>query len=277
MEGVAVDPRSGIAAIAIGVPPQLALLELATGRVVRRVALPGTARHVQLGAPGGPFVVPVETADAVLLVDPRTGAVRREPAGDHPHDAAMAGPRIFAGDEFGSTLSVLRAGRTVGTVPVDVQPGGVAVVGDQIAVISVRAYTVELYPSGEDRPAGGGAQSAGLGPSHVVAGAGGRLTIADTRGRALMIYDTVPRLRFRARVPVPGAPYGLAADPSRGRVWVTLSDTNQLLELTDDGRRPRVLRRLPTVRQPNSVGVDTRTGRVVVASRTDATVQLIDP
>jgi len=33
----------------------------------------------------------------------------------------------------------------------------------------------------------------------------------------------------------------------------------------------------PAVRQPNTVAVDSATGRVFVASRTDGTVQLIDP
>jgi DNA-binding beta-propeller fold protein YncE len=34
---------------------------------------------------------------------------------------------------------------------------------------------------------------------------------------------------------------------------------------------------LPTVRQPNTVAVDSATGRIFVAGRTDGTVQLIDP
>jgi DNA-binding beta-propeller fold protein YncE len=44
-------------------------------------------------------------------------------------------------------------------------------------------------------------------------------------------------------------------------------------ELTDR----RVLRTFPTVRQPNSVAVDPRTGRVFVASRKDGVLQLFDP
>jgi DNA-binding beta-propeller fold protein YncE len=73
-----------------------------------------------------------------------------------------------------------------------------------------------------------------------------------------------------------GAPLGIAADAGRDRVWVTLTATNQLVEI-EASERPRRLRTLPTVRQPNSVAVDERTGRVVVASATDDALQLLDP
>jgi len=38
-----------------------------------------------------------------------------------------------------------------------------------------------------------------------------------------------------------------------------------------------VTQRFATVRQPNTVAVDPATGRVFVASRTDGTLQLLDP
>ena len=54
---------------------------------------------------------------------------------------------------------------------------------------------------------------------------------------------------------------------------MTLTARNEVAELTDH----RVLRRFPTVRQPNSVAVDPRSGRVFVASRKDGTLQFFDP
>jgi DNA-binding beta-propeller fold protein YncE len=57
---------------------------------------------------------------------------------------------------------------------------------------------------------------------------------------------------------------------------VALSARNALVELTL-GSRPRRRRTLPTVRQPNSVAVDPRTGRVLVASARDDALQLVDP
>jgi hypothetical protein len=54
---------------------------------------------------------------------------------------------------------------------------------------------------------------------------------------------------------------------------VTLTERNQVAEVTPE----RVRRTFPTVRQPNSVAVDRRSGRVFVASRTEGTLQFFDP
>jgi len=264
-EGIAVDGRTGTAAIATAAG--LTLVDAATGAVRREVALPAPARHLSFA--GGRFLVPLEDADQLAEVTP-TGRVRLTPAGGHPHDAAGAGGDIFVGDEFGGTLSVLRAGKLVRQVPVDVQPGGVAVTGDYVAVVSVRAYTLELLR--RDTLARLGAQNAGYGPSHVVAGEDGRLYVADTRGDGISIFETEPRLKFVARLPLAGSPYGLAI--AGDRLWVTLTARNLLAEVSL-GARPRVLRTLPTVRQPNSVAVDPRTRRVLVASRSDGTLQIL--
>lgn len=275
-EGVAVDPRTHLAAVAVQSPAALVLVDTRSGRVVRRVRLPGTARHVALMAPGGPFLAPAETANKLVEVS-TDGHTRTTAVGDHPHDATSVGDRIFTADEFGSTLTVVRDGRVRGTVAVDVQPGGVAAVDGKVASVSVRAYTVELYPGDRDEPRGEGAQSAGLGPSHVVTGPDGRLAIADTRGQALVVYDTRPRLRFRARVALGGTPVGIAADPGRGVVWAALSERNRVVPVDLRPKKPTIGKPVKTARDPFSVGVDTATGRLAIASRSDGTLQLVDP
>ncbi len=273
-EGVAVDPVTGLAAVATERPRGVALIDARTGAVRRRVGLPAAARHIQLAKPGGPFLVALEDADALALVDPGTGRARVRPAGSHPHDAAWLDGRAYVGDEFGSTLSEVAATGPPRAVATDAQPGGVVAVGGKIGVVSVRAYTLELYDPRTLR--GEGSQSVGLGPSHAVADAGGRVYITDTRGGALTVFATRPRLKWIARISLPGSPYGLAVDPRRGRVWVTLTARNEVVEVAA-GDRPRELGRRPTVRQPNTVAVDPRTGRLLIASRSDGTVELIDP
>jgi len=276
-EGVAVDVQSRTAAVAVRKPNRLLLIDSATGAVRREVALPGTARHVSVAGPGGPFLVGAESADALVEVDPRSGAKRVTAVGDFPHDATAVGERIFTADEFGSTMSVVRDGRRVGQVPVDAQPGNVVAVGDRVAVISVRAYTVELYDATSDEPRGLGSQSAGLGPSHAVPGPDGQLVIGDTRGRALMVYDTEPQLRFRARVELDGTPVGLAADPDRGRVWVALSERNQAVPVDLRGEQPELGPPVATVRNPFSLAVEPATGRLLIASQSEGTLQLVTP
>jgi DNA-binding beta-propeller fold protein YncE len=273
-EGLAADPSTGLLAVALQEPAQLALLDGRTGAVRERARLPAAPRHLELARPGGPVLVPAEEADALVTVSLPGGEVTRSPTGDHPHDAAALGARTFTADEFGSTVTALQGGREIAQAPVDAQPGGIAAVGDRLAVISVRAYTVELLDARTLR--GGGSQSAGLGPTHVAVDGEDRVWITDTRGDALIVFATRPRLKWLARVPLPGSPYGLDVDERRGRVWVTLTARNELVEL-DASERPRRRRTLPTVRQPNSVAVDERSGRVAVASATDDAVQLIDP
>jgi len=275
-QGVAIDPTSHIAGIAVDDPPRLVLVDTRSGRKLREVSLPSRARHVSLAATGGPFLVPCEETDQLVEVDPRGGELRVTKVGDNPHDATAIGDRRYTANEFASTMTVVRDGRVRGTVPVDAQPGGIAAADGKLFVNAVRAYTIEQY-SGGDRPSGGGSQSSGLGPSHVVAGAEGRIAIGDTRGQALVVYDTRPGLRFRARVPLGGTAEGLAADPGRGTVWVTLSERAKAVPVDLRPAKPVVGRSVPTARNPLSVAVDTATGRLAIASKADGTLQLVDP
>lgn len=273
-EGVVVDPASGRLAVALQKRAQLVLLDAASGAPIVRVRLPAAPRHLELTRPGGRVLVPAEESDTLVAVDVRTGDSTATRVGDHPHDVAFVRGRSYTADEFGSTLTEVVRGRRLRQVPVDAQPGSVLGVGDQVGIVSVRAYTFELFGTATLR--GGGSQSAGVGPTHAVADADGRVYITDTRGDALTVFATRPRLKWLSRVALRGSPYGIALDERRGRLWVTLSARNELVQLSL-GERPRRQRTLATIRQPNSVAVDPRTGRVIVPSAADDAVQLIDP
>jgi DNA-binding beta-propeller fold protein YncE len=274
-EGVVVDPSSGRVAVALRHPDRLALVDGRSGRVLRRVGLPGAARHLALAAPAGPVLVPAETAGRLLAVDPRSAAVVANlPAGAHPHDAATAGGAWFAGDEGGNAVSVVRDGRPAGSFPVATQPGGVIRLAGAVAVVSVRERRLELYDSRTLRRIG--SAPAGVGPTHGICLPEGPCLVLDTKGGAVLVYTLRPHLEPTRRLYLPGGPYGIALDLSRRRVWVTLPGLNQLVELPAHGR-PHVLRRFHTVRQPDSVAVDEHTGRVFVTGRTAGVVETIDP
>lgn len=275
-EGVAVDPVTHRVAVALRDPPALALVDGRTGRVERRVALPGAPRHLGLERPGGPFVVPAETADRLLLVRPGGAVTLDVSTGRYPHDAAAAGGRVFVGDERGDATTVLEGARRVATLRGAIQPGGLAAArgGRAVAVVSVRERVVELYDARTLRRLG--RASAGVGPTHVVSDGRERLYVTDTAGDALLVFALRPRLRLARRVSLPGSPYGIALDAARRRLWVTLTARNAVAELPAHGR-PHPLRRLPTVRQPDSVAVDPATGRVFVTGRDAGVLQLLDP
>lgn len=274
-EGIAADPRTGLVAVARKDEPVLTLVDGGSGEVRRRVRLPAGARHLEIAEPGGPVLVPAEEADALVQVSLPAGRLLSTTAvGDFPHDAVALGGRLFTADEYGSTVTAIDGRERVGRAPVDAQPGNIVAVGDRLAVISVRAYTLTLLDPRTLR--GDGSQFAGSGPTHAAADGDGRIYVTDTRGDALSVFATRPRLKFVGRVPLGGAPLGLEVDRRRDRVWVTLTATNELVELTA-GDVPRRLRSLPTVRQPNGLAVDERTGRVYVASAAADALQIVQP
>jgi len=117
---------------------------------------------------------------------------------------------------------------------------------------------------------------AGVGPTNVACAPVGFCYVADTRGDALLVYALHPRLALVRRVYLRGAPYALAIDQRRQRLYVTLTQRNEVVELPAHGR-PHPLRSWPTVRGPEGVGVDPRTGRVAVTGAADGVRQLLSP
>lgn len=270
-EGLAYDPVTGLLAVGLTNPDRLALVDGDSGRTIRRLRLPESPRHLSLAAPGGPVLVPAERADALVEVSLPGGRLRTTRVGRFPHDATRARGRLFVGDELGNTLSVVDRGRLVAMLPTPRQPGGVAASRDgrHVGVVAVRERALEVFDSRTLRSEG--TVHIGIGPTHI-AGGGERFFVVDTRGGSLLEMRLNP-LRKHRRTYLGGAPYGIALDRERHRFWVTLTDRNEVVELTSR----RSLRRFPTVRQPNSVAVDPVSGRVFVASRKDGTLQFFDP
>jgi sugar lactone lactonase YvrE len=276
-EGLAVDARDGILAAGIRQPAGVALVDVATGRERRVIRLPGAPRHLELAGPAGPLLAPLEDADRLAQITLPGGAVTAETmVGRHPHDAAAAGSLTFVGNEYASTVSLVRDGRQIRVEPGPLQPGGVAADGSFVLVVGVRGRRVEAYSAGGRIL---GTARAGVGPTHVQAGPGSLFYVADTEGGAVLIFRvsaTGPHQAGTTRTE-PGRPYGIAADRRRGLVYVTLTAANRLESFRICGGGLVPDQTWPTVRQPNSVAVDEATGRVFVAGRDDSQLELIDP
>ena len=120
-----------------------------------------------------------------------------------------------------------------------------------------------------------GSTPAGAGPTHLVADKHGRMIAADTRGDAVRVFSTEPRQL--AEVAQPGGPYGITYDPTRDRLWVSSSGTNEVIGYDMAEPTPREVSRVPTVQNPYTVGVDAQTGRLFIAGVTDGVVQIVDP
>jgi len=274
-EGVVFDPVSRLLFAGLRNPGRLAAIDPASGKTLRLLPLPASPRHLGL-APGGEVLVPAEDADTVIEVSPDGRLERSVRVGSHPHDAAAAAGRVFVSNEFGDSVSVVQGARVIETLDAPTQPGGVAAAGDRwIAVVAVRDRVLAVYDAkGLERV---GETDAGDGPTHAIALPGDSVLVADTDGGALLRYRLGPAPKLVGRTEVGGAPYGLAFDARRGLIWATLTARNRVEVLRVAGARLRPLRSYPTVRQPNSVAVDPRTGAAFVASRSSNSIERIPP
>ena len=293
-EGIAAAPRLGLVAVAVRDPDRIALIATRTGRLVREIRIAGPARHLALE--GGDTLLVPEAPIGRLLELPLTPIVPRyrgaishhdsapstPMAGAHslrtgalPHDAAALDGRVFVADEFGHAISAFAGTRPLPGVRGVTQPRGLAPVGGRVALIDVGADTVTLVNPRTLRVLA--RVSAGTGLTHDVAGPDDRLYVTDTRGGALYVLATRPRLHVIDRLTLPDRPYGIAADPAEGTIWVTETGANRLVELDARSARPRILASFPTVRQPNTVAVNPDGGEVYVAGADAGVVQELRP
>lgn len=280
-EGIVVG-ASGIAAVAVRKPDAVQLVDAVTGAARQSVPMRGAARHLGLAAPDGPVLVPLESSNQLweLSFDGRASAAV-EGVGRQPHDAAQtAGGTIVVTNELGGGVVFLRDAAVVGSLPPGpAQPGGVAAVGNYAAVADVRGNGVWVYDgtSRELRAHG----PVGVKLTHAAALYGDFAVFADTDGGAVVIERVDPQLSQVASIDAPGKPYGLAYDAMRQRMYVTLTASNRMRVVdVSDASRPRILGDVPTVRQPNSVAVDPRSGTVMVTGSApggDSGLQIIPP
>ncbi|SDU83299.1 DNA-binding beta-propeller fold protein YncE [Microlunatus sagamiharensis] len=276
-EGIVADATTRRVVVAVRGPDELVLLDPTTLAVRGRTPLPGSLRHLQLAAAGGPVLVPDESSTSLLRVALPSGRVlSRTPTGAMPHDANQApNGTVLVADEAGATLTAIRDDRVVATFTDVTQPGGIAHVGDVFGVVDVGENTITFDDAATLQPLT--ELSAGDGPTHVVADKHGRLVVVDTRGGALLLYSAPPQAAQVARVALPGQPYGVAYDARRDELWVTVTASNELVRLDLSGDQPRETARYPTVQQPNTVAVDETTGRVFVTGTTPGLLQVVDP
>ena len=274
-EGLAADPVSHTFAVATRDPSRLDLVDARSGHVRRSVPLPGAPRHLAFDRAVSAFVVPAETAGRVLAVTPAGHVTVDVGVGDHPHDAAAIGGRVFVGNERGNSVSVVEGGKRPGASPSPPSPAGWLWRTAARRWRSCRSANASWSSTTHARSDGSPAPppaSARRTSSARQAGC----TSPTPRGARCWSSPRARKLELVRRVFLPGGPYGMALDPVRHRLWVTLTARNEVVSLPANGR-PRPLVRLPTVRQPDSVTVDGALGIVAVSGRDAGVLQLIGP
>lgn len=274
VSAIAVDEKTSTLVVAVSQPPSLRLYDLNAlasapvnmplyGRVARLTVTPG---RVEIAEPDQGVVQQLTLPDR-KLTETKTG-------GKPVSSIGYGADRLVAmGDA--KDIRVLPAtgpARTIGGQlysaddVVDTGDGVVALDRLRTAVFSV---DVAAGTVGEGLRAGDGAANA-------VADSYGRVLVTDARAGALIAFSASP-LVMRQRYPVAGGAYGIAYDAKRSLAWVTLTGRNEVAGFDVRGGEPVEKYRFPTVRQPDSVGVDDQSGRVIVGSAAGEGTQVIQP
>jgi DNA-binding beta-propeller fold protein YncE len=222
-------------------------------------------------------VAPLERADEVMLIDPATGELieRFRDLPNGPHDAAVhPSGRISVTDEHGSGLYVLdpRSG-DVQRLDSSRQPGGVAPVGELAVSVDVTGQGVRVFDVAQLEQVA--QQEIGTRLTHAVRLDEDRVAIADTDGDRLIVVSVTPQIEDVIELQVEGEPYGLAFDAERSRLYVTLTDRNEMLVFDTDRLDDGPVGTVPTVGQANTVAVQPGSGLVVVAGRAQGALQVL--
>ncbi|WP_223838520.1 YncE family protein [Saccharopolyspora pogona] len=251
--------------------PNLTLIDTRTN-TQRTVTLPSAP--ATLRAERGQLLAALPDANTITRVDLRTAIAQPTPVPGGPVDAIdLDGNRTAIILRDTATVTVLQNGNPTATTEKFQGPAQLLPTRDGSVVVLDR-LTTALTPIDTTTGTKGAGLRAGQGATNAVTDRYGRILAIDTRGQELLAFSTDP-LIMKQRYPVPGAPYGLAYDPTRDLAWVTLTATNELVGYDIAGGEPQERHRLPTITQPNAVAVDPDTGDIYIASANGAGYQVV--
>ncbi|WP_278262363.1 hypothetical protein [Nocardia sp. AG03] len=237
----------------------LTLIDPAAATTARTVTLPAAGVSLAQGKEGE---VLIAAPGRVLRVDVSTGAVTETPVdGDVRSVQTRSDGTLVVGTADGTVRVLAADGTVTRTVTGLVSADAIALTGDDITVLDRRQTAVVSVRD----DALGLMLRAGDGAANLVTDPHGRIIVSDTDGGELLVYSAGP-LVLRQRFPVPSSPYALAYDPRSDTVWVTRTQTNEVVGYDLSTGIGVEVGRFPTLRQPDAVTVDERTGDLYVAS-----------
>ncbi|CAM2875686.1 lipoprotein [Prescottella defluvii] len=237
------------------------LLLQTEGTEPREITLDGTAAQITL-ASDGRVLAPMD--GRVQIVDIASGeAASTAVDGDARSAAFLPDGRLAVGLSSGRVQVIAGTGGTTETISGLASVDALAVTGEDLSALDRRQTSLTQIDL-EDAELGL-ALRAGEGATQLITDRHGRILVTDTTGNELLVFTTDP-LIMRQRYPVANAPYAIAYDDRTDLVWVTLTASNKVVGYDLSTGIPVEKARYDTVRQPNSVAVDTVGGNLVVGS-----------
>jgi outer membrane murein-binding lipoprotein Lpp len=224
-------------------------------------------------AAGKPGEVLVTVDNAVVRVDVKTGTTSEVKVDGMPQTVArLADDRLAVGFADGKTSIIDpnsgSAQQITGLVSVD----ALAVTGESLSALDRRQTSLTDLDLEDGKT--GLALRAGDGATNLATDHFGRILVTDTTDGELLVFTSAP-LVLRQRYPVGSSPYAVVYDDRAEIAWVTLTGSNEVVGFDLATGIPVEVKRYPTVRQPNSVAVDSSTGTLFVGSATGDGLQRI--
>lgn len=271
VDALAQAPGTDVVAALVDEGTRLLLVSAAADSEPRPVPLPRTAVTV-LPGPDGQLLAPA--AGAVLRVDVDSGEVTEVPVdGAAQAVAVLPDGRWAVGSEDG-TVRVLdpESGTVDSTITGLVSADVLVAAGDGVAALDRHQTSVTELNIDDARLRI--ALRAGDGATQMITDPFGRVVVTDTEDDELLVY-TLDALVLRQRYPTGPGVYGVAYDEARDLVWVTLTGTNEVVGYDLSTGIPREKQRFATVRQPDSVSVDSDDAVLMIGSATGDGLQRI--
>lgn len=186
--------------------------------------------------------------------------------------AVLADGRFAAGDDRGLVHIIDPAtteSHTVeGLTSVD------ALASTEHGVAALDRHQTSLTQIEVDSGSLGLALRAGTGAARVATDEFGRILVTDAAGGELLVYSS-DDLLLRQRFPVGAQPWAVTYDDKSDVVWVSTPDVNEVVGYTLDTGIPVESGRFSTVKQPDSIAVDSSTGDLFVGSASGGGLQRI--
>ncbi|WP_225732178.1 MULTISPECIES: hypothetical protein [unclassified Nocardia] len=237
---------------------------------VRTVALPAKGASLAQGTPGQ---ILVAAPNRILRVDVATASIGEVAVdGDARSVLRQGDGSLLVGTADGKVRTIDMDNKVRQTISGLASADALAAAGDKVAVLDRRQSSLTQVELGKGRL--GLALRAGDGATNLIGDTQGRLIVTDTADGELLVYTPGP-LVLRQRFPVRSSPYALAYDQRSDTVWVTCTQSNEVAGFDLSTGIPKEVGRYPTVRQPNSVTIDQRTGDLFVGSATGDGLQRI--
>ncbi|MBS4099636.1 YncE family protein [Tsukamurella paurometabola] len=242
---------------------------------VTRISTDGRANQVvPKGRRGAGFLV--ATTNAVVQIDGDkagftqrlSGDVLSVAAYDEANDDAVW---AVAGTASGDVVA-LRTAKEPTSIPGPVEASRILVHGSDVAVVDrLQASLTEVDVAG--RTMGKGLR-VGRGITNASITPDGRVFAVDT-GKNQVIGYTVQPLMEKFLYPEKSAPWAVDYDETDKLMWLTRTATNEVVGYALNTGIPEQRKLFPTVRQPNAIAVDAKTGTLYVQSASGAGIQAI--